>query len=171
MPDTIGDTLLPDGPPAASDQAEFFEQYKIMVASSETLVSRRQGVNAFFLTVNGLLGTVLGLLLHQFSPGRLEAGGVAIITVVGFVLCYSWQSLIKSFGQLNTGKFAVINRMERHLAASIFNAEWKALGEGKDRGRYKTFTSSELTVPRMLMTAYAIAALFFIALSATGWRP
>src|SRR5437016_2444721 len=113
--DRITDVLLPSGSPTTPEErSEFFELYRIMVASSEALVGRRQGVNTFFLTMNGLLLTAVGLVLRGGSHGhiRLAASAVCVIALAGGTLCIAWRSLIVSFGQLNTGKFAIINRME-----------------------------------------------------------
>ena len=98
--------------------------YKIMVASSEGLVSRRQGVNTFFLTMNGALLTACGLIVQNSGIHRLTAWGILVLALAGGILCVAWKSLINSFGQLNTGKFKVINAIERHLKAAIYDAEW-----------------------------------------------
>jgi hypothetical protein len=48
----IDATHFPNGIPASEpDLARTVELYKLMVASSESLVARRQGVNTFFLTI------------------------------------------------------------------------------------------------------------------------
>lgn len=65
--------------------------------------------------------------------------------------------LLVSFGQLNTGKFAVINELEKYLAAAVYSAEWVALGEGKDPRKYRSFTKREVWVPRVFVTAYLFA--------------
>ena len=45
-------------------------------------------------------------------------------------MCRSWKNLIDNYGKLNTGKFKVIQKLERSLDARIFTAEWVALGKG-----------------------------------------
>ena len=154
------EALLPSGEPATeAAQAQFFELYKMMVQSSEALVARRQGVNTFFLTINGLLLTATGLFVRGGDSVRLQAGGIVVLAIAGLALCVAWRSLLISFGQLNSGKFAIINRMERSLAASIYAAEWEALARGEDARVYQSFTEREAFVPFAVGAIYVVATL------------
>ena len=70
-----------------------------------------------------------------------------VLAVAGLALCFSWRILLISLGQLNTGKFIIINAMEVNLAGCIFEAEWEALGRGEDDQVYRSFTTRETWVP------------------------
>lgn len=174
----VASALLPNGLPLRSaDRAQMFELYKLMVSSSEALVARRQGVNTFFLTANGALLTAIGLVVRGAGGVRLPAGGVAILALAGTVLCLAWWSLLRSFGQLNRGKFVVINALETMLPAAVYAAEWKALGEGKDRRVYVSFTERETWVPKILLIIYILATCigvlvaFGVVEPSTVWDP
>jgi hypothetical protein len=166
--------LIPSGCPEDPDgRKEFFELYKIMVASAESLVGRRQAVNTFFLTINGLLLTAVGLFVRSGGHGqtRLHAVAILVLVVTGAALCAAWATLIISFGQLNTGKFRIINEMEKELAASIFAAEWEALERGKNPKVYRTFTSREIWVPRALLAVYILTAILSAIVALGWWSP
>ncbi len=165
--DDVSSALMPGGPPSdAASALQFYEQYKLIVASSEALVARRQQVNTFFLTITGAVLTAAALFLRGGGAHvRLQAAGIAVLGITGLVLAIAWRSLIRSFGQLNTGKFAVINRMEQHLAAGIYEAEWRALREGKDPKVYRSFTSREVWVPNTLIAVYSVTAI----IAALAW--
>jgi len=166
---TFSEILFPSGLPSTDEaNRQMFELYKIMVQSSEGLVSRRQGVNTFFLTMNGALLTASGLIVQSAGIVRLGALGISVLAISGILLCGAWRSLITSFGQLNRGKFEVINAMERHFAAAIYAAEWEALGRGQDPKIYRSFTSREIWVPNALLALHAVTALAAI-LVAVGW--
>lgn len=150
---------------------QLFDLYKLMVASSEALVARRQGVNTFFLTANGALLTGIGLLVQKHGADRLTALAVLTLALTGGILVIAWRSLLVSFGQLNTGKFQVINRLEELLPAAIYSAEWKALGEGRNPAVYRSFTSRELWAPNASIAIYGIAALVCLVIGLTGWTP
>ena len=94
-----------------------------------------------------------------------------MISIVGITLCQAWRSLLVSFGQLNTGKFVVINKMEENLAAAVYAAEWMALGEGKDRAVYRSFTRSEADVPVFLGVVYFLAAAIGLSIWLGFWSP
>lgn len=151
------------------DKAELLELYKIMVASSESLVARRQTVNALFVTLNGFVLTAAGVVVKTGGGDvHQRAGSVLLIALGGLVMCWAWRTLLISFGQLNTGKFAVITEIENHLTARIYDAEWTALGEGKDARVYRSFTSREVWIPTVLITAYIVVMI--VAGAATDYE-
>ena len=151
------EVLFPSGLPRTESQSkEVLDLYRIMVGSSESLVQRRQAVNTFFLTINGALLTASGLIVQSAQSEKMGALGVAVLAVAGLILCGAWRSLIISFGQLNKGKFRVINTMERHLKSAIYAAEWEALGRGEDPSIYRSFTSREIWVPTAMLALHAV---------------
>jgi hypothetical protein len=172
VPSDFDDDLFPTGIPGdEGGQTRLFELYRIMVASSEALVGRRQGVNTFFLTINGALLTAVGLVLSNGRDPKLQGLGLVVLAVTGCILAIAWNSLILSFGQLNKGKFKVINRIEQDLPAAIFLAEWKALGEGIKPSIYRTFTSREVWTPRVFLGAYVIVAILAALVAVGVWSP
>lgn len=177
----IWSALMPGGRPAMRDGTDstldaaqtqaIFELYKVIVGTSEALVGRRQGVNTFFLTLNGALLTGIGLVLQGGGAQRLVASGILVIALAGGILSVSWHSLLRSFGQLNSGKFAVINRLEQVLPAAVFTAEWKALAEGKNKKIYRTFTSREAWAPRTTGAVYALMVILSGLVAVGCWKP
>jgi hypothetical protein len=174
MSANVTDKLMPAGAPTTAEHhAEFFELYKLMVSTSEALVGRRQAVNTFFLTMNGLLLTAVGLFLRTGPHGhlRLQAAAILVLAIAGAALCAAWRTLIISFGQLNTGKFKIINTMERELAASIFTAEWEALERGENPKVYRSFTSREIYVPIAFGLLYLVTAVLSALVVLNLWHP
>lgn len=148
------------------DQRELevlMEQYKLFVDTSERLVARRQVVNTFFLTVNTLALSAVGLVAKEVQASPLVAIGVVAISVAAIVLCVAWKTLVRSYAQLNRGKFAVIDCLEDRLPAALFRGEWAALGAGKDPKSYRPFTHTEVAVSNIFMVIYGSAALVTVA--------
>ncbi len=145
--DAVDAELFAGGEPADGDRDALLAQYRLFVETSEALVSRRQGVNTFFLSVNSAILAVVGLLLRDGQSGDLESGVLVALGLGGVALCVVWRRLMKSFGQLNKGKFDVITALERRLPARSFTAEWAALGYGRNPGKYKSFTETEAGTP------------------------
>jgi hypothetical protein len=145
------------------DKEAVLELYKLMIASSESLIQRRQRTNAFFITVIGSLLAIAGLMV---KTGVLHLGTIWLLygfSVTGLLLCNSWRNLIDNYGKLNKAKFDVILRLEKDLDASIYDAEWVALGKGLRPEKYRSFTSTEKHVP--LFFALLILALTLLAVS------
>ena len=127
-----------------------FEQYKLIVGTSEALVSRRQQVNTFFLSVNSIILAAIGLLIRENAANTIVGPAFVVLGVSGMILCFAWWRMILSFRQLNRGKFDVILALESRLPARIFAAEWEALGRGEDPSKYKPFTKTEFWIPRIM---------------------
>lgn len=141
------------------------EQYKIYVQTSETLVERRQKANTYYLSVNSCLVTVYSLFITLVKSRVFSIGVSVIITLLGVVLCTSWVKAIQTYGNLNSGKFKVINTLERKLPANMFDAEWKALSDQLNNQRYISFTKSEQDVPKIFIMAYIL--LFVVSVIAS----
>ena len=167
--DALDLKLFPSGRHGTAESDVFYDQYKLMVESSEALVARRQGVNTFFLTVNGALLTAIGLIVQTGGEPRLVALSIAVLAAAGAILGLSWRSLLLSFGQLNTGKFKVIQRLEDFLPAAIYTAEWRALDEGKNPEIYRSFTSREVWAPITLTTVFAGVSLVGAVVAIVKW--
>ena len=152
-PDTVEQELFGHREPTTPNEAEIsvlLEQYKLFVGSSEALVSRRQQVNTFFLSVNSIILAAMGLLVRENTSNNVAGPAFVILGISGIILCIAWSQMIRSFRQLNRGKFDVIHALEHRLPARIFAAEWEALGRGEDPSKYKPFTKTEFWIPRIM---------------------
>ncbi len=139
-------------------QDHVLEQYKLCVEMADRISARRSAANTFFLTLNTLVVGALSICAEKFC-------GLSTIALcaAAIVLCFVWKSLIKSYQQLNTAKYAVIGEFEKRLPSSPYwSAEWNALGEGKDPRKYKPLTTVETTVPIVFMFIYLLLCVTII---------
>jgi hypothetical protein len=132
--------------------AHLLEQYKQYLELADKISERRSAANTFFLTVNtGILSAfgIANFLEQKTSPLVFIIGGVAAI-----LLSYSWYRLIRSYRDLNTAKFKVVHEIEEHLPVRPYEAEWEALGRGKNKKLYWPFTHIENYVPWIFILLY-----------------
>lgn len=156
-------SLFPSGTEFSdSARSQILEIYKLFVRTSEDLVARRQTVNAFFITVNTLLLSSVGLVAKLGFGNKFNIAGILALSSAGLIVCYAWIRLVDSFRQLNSGKFKVINRLEAHLPASVFEAEWRALGQGRDPKLYQPFTATEPMIALVFGCLYVVASAYAI---------
>jgi len=141
-------------------QAHLLEQYKLFVESADRISQRRHSANSFFLTLNTALLALLGAILSRNSASGAIWWFLPVV-LAGMVLCYVWYSLVLSYKGLNTGKFALIHAIEKHLPIALFQAEWYQIGEGKDFKKYKPFSEIETWIPWVFATLYIV--LFVVA--------
>ncbi len=130
-----------------SYRKDVLDLYKMFVASADKISDRRQTANAFFLTLNS---TIIGLVgyLNALQDAKVATHSLfALVPVAGMLVCYMWLSMIRSYRNMNTGKFQVINTIEKMLPIRPYEAEWILLGRGKDPRHYLEFSQVEKNVP------------------------
>jgi hypothetical protein len=119
------------------------EQYKIMVSSTEKVTEQRLKVNNLFFTVTSSILSVAFVIGKTFNFSFTSVIGIFILTAMSFLVTFFWEKLINSYGQLNTGKFKVIDKIEKELRTNMFEDEWKILTQ---EIKYKPNTNTETTV-------------------------
>ncbi len=164
-PDDFGRALF-EHRISASEYGELYqdhllEQYKLYVQMADKISERRQSTNTFFLTVNTTLIAFLGVVA-KLGTGDAAAYAplpwVLTVSAAGVVLCYSWYRLVRSYKDLNSGKFKVVHALERKLPSSPYDAEWVSVGEGKDPKLYLPFTHVETKIPWVFVALYVAFA-------------
>jgi len=120
-----------------------FEQYKLYVESADKISDRRQNANNYFITINTALITLLGLSFQIKNIMWIRP----LLSFVGIIICAIFWFLLRSYKQMNSGKFKVIHQIEQYLPLALYDYEWKILGEGKNKKIYYPFSHIELLIP------------------------
>jgi len=141
-------------------KSHLFEQYKLYIQSAEKISDRRQNANNYFITINTALISFLGL---SFQIKLLENLGwiKSLLAILGIIICVIFWFLLRSYKQLNSGKFKVIHEIEKNLPLALYDYEWKILGEGKDKQLYYPFSHIELLIPWVFGFIYLILGIIF----------
>lgn len=140
---------------------ETFELYQILVETSEELIKRRQIVSGFFTTLTFGIFAGIGLFVSEDLISSDRRWVLSVPALFGAFLCWSWHQTLDNFGKLNSGKYRVIQRIEKDLPAAVFTAEWYALGDGRRPKKYKSFTNTEKRVPLVVLALFLLSAGFF----------
>ena len=132
--------------------------YSMYLDMADRISSRREKANSFFLALNtavvGFVGYLIGT--DNINPNN---SWLALIATAGVVLSYLWYRIIRSYRGLNTAKFKVIHEIENMLPLRPYDAEWQAVGRGKDPKRYLPFTHVEILVPLVFIILHGIVML------------
>ena len=146
-----------------SRQSELIELYKLHAELADRVSQRREGANRLYVSLLvGLVVFVAALL--RFGTDGVSAGTVLLCTgFLGMLLSASWYIVIRSYRQLNSGKFHALQDLESHLAYPFFAKEWEWLGKGKERGRYWKLTVVETALPLIffVLSGCLLALPFF----------
>ena len=140
-------------------QQHLLEQYKIFVTATENISNRRQTANSFFVTINTVL---ISFTSYSNAYGKTGLSALLLASFAGLFISFMWYRLIRSYTDLNGAKFKVIKEIESHLPLNPFEAEWEAVGRGKDPTLYLPFTSVEANIPRVFMFLHFCMSMFSI---------
>lgn len=135
---------------------QLFDQYRLYVEMADRISQRRTTANTFFLTANAALLTVVSGFKDDFGKYMY------LVSVVGIIVSLFWFFCIRSYKQLNSGKFKVIHEIEKKLPLQLFDYEWEVLGRGKSFKKYWPLSHVECTVPFIFIALYVALSLFKI---------
>ena len=146
------------------------EQYKLYVEMVDKICARRSSANTYFLSINTLLLTAVGIL-SRLGPSFLAfyPWWVALTSIAGILFCWTWLNTIQSYLQLSTGKFQVILAIEKKLPLAMYKAEWAYLKPNNKINRYTELTSVERWVPIIFATIYFVLMLIALILANGDW--
>lgn len=132
-------------------------QYSLAVEMADRVSARRGTANAFYLTVQTILVSAVGL--GALSNNAVPPAPIVVVCVAGIVVSAGWWLQLRSYRDLNTAKFTVINRLEEVLPVTPFTDEWAILKKEHTtwRDRYSELGATERIVPW-------IFALLFLSL-------
>lgn len=154
------------GVPRLSYQGDFeqhlLEMYKLYVETTDKVSDRRQNANSFFLAINTALVAMLAITWPK-PGGRLTLAWFVVVALAGAILSYSWYRALRSYKDLNEGRFKVIHAIEDMLPVRPYAAEWTALGRGEDKKLYLPFSKIERKVPWAFLFLFSLAAIGAIA--------
>ena len=129
------------------------EQYKLYVEMASRISVSRAKTNRFYISLLSGLLAVLSIGVNKDVFNNIQNIVFLAVAILGLALCLLWYINLRSYRQLNSGKFKVIHEMERNLPCPCYNREWEILGEGKEGRKYLQLTQVE---PYMLLFVYSL---------------
>lgn len=141
--------------PSTDQQNELLELYKLHAELADRVSGRREAANRLYV---GVLTAILIFPAVLMRFGGVPDGIYIAIGALGMLLSVAWFIVIRSYRQLNTGKFLALNELEKQLAYPFYQKEWKFLGEGERISKYWKLTVVETFMPLVFF-------LFFLVLS------
>ena len=140
---------------------ELLDQYKMFQKSSEDLVSRRQSVNSFYISVNSALVALMGIIMGIVeSPSKCCI--ILFMSIVGIILDFSWINILDAYGTLNGAKMKVIGMMERQLPIALYDTEWRVMSDKLNNKKYVSFTDSEKRIPKIFAFVYCFLIVIML---------
>lgn len=145
-----------------SSESLLIEQYKLYVNSSEIISKHRLETNKFFVTLNAGLISVM-------SVTQLEDVWKFTLLFASISASLAWYFLLKSYRQLNTGKYAVVHEIETKLPIKPYTYEWEVLGGGIDNQKYLPLSHLEGVMPLVVGIGYSIIFVIIVCRKIFGF--
>lgn len=137
----------------AGDLSTIVSVYKMLVEMADKVSQRRQNANNFYLSVNSAL---VGASAYISTLAQKTPAPLAAISIAGALVSILWMRNIQSYKDLNEGKFAVINEIEKVLPIAPYSAEWEYLERGTNSKRYRPFHTVEVLVPLVFLGVHMV---------------
>jgi hypothetical protein len=141
------------------------EEYKLYVQMADNVSARRSQANQFYISVLSILLAAVALgprVVGTRLPLGLQKAAYPALTLLGVALSVFWYSTIRSYRQLNSGKFKIVHEMESLLPFECYRKEWDILGKGADHWLYLPITHVETWVPALLLVLFLVVLGFSI---------
>jgi len=139
-----------------TETAMLLEQYKLYVQMADKISDRRADANRFFISLLTGLLALLSIAIQFRGAAALQQAVLLIVGVVGVLLCYTWYITIRSYRQLNSGKFKVVHEVEKRLPFAFYDVEWDCLGRGENPKLYTPLTHVEQYIPILFGILYVL---------------
>lgn len=157
---TNGDYSLFNNIEDEANMKILFEQYKVFLQTSETLVARRQSVSNFYISVNSAIVAVYSAVMSLAKDSSWKYIACLGFPIMGIILCTAWIKILRSYGNLNASKMRIISIIEKKLPASLYDAEWRAQSDKLNSKPYISFTEAEVRIPKLFITIYSLVIVF-----------
>lgn len=136
------------------EKQELLEIYKLHARLADSVSRQRGTTNRFYLLLMSGLSVLFSGVL-QFRDGVPLGGLMVGFGLLGALLAVAWYIHIRSYRQLNSGKFKPLHELEEKLAYPFFKREWELLEEGENPNKYWKLTVVETFVPAIFFSVFA----------------
>lgn len=145
------------------EKQELLEMYKLHAELADSVSKQRGTANRFYMLVLSGLAVIFSAFLQRKNGVPL---GVLMVGfgILGMLLSMAWYIVIRSYRQLNSGKFKALHELENKLAYQFFTREWELLKEGTERKTYWRLTIVETSVPIIFFSCFGVLLVIGIIL-------
>lgn len=149
------------------EKQELLEIYKLHAELADSVSKQRSTANRFYILVLSGLAVLFSAFLQRENGGPIRWLMIGF-GLFGMLLTIAWYVVIRSYRQLNTGKFNALHELEEKLAYPFFRREWELLSEGKDSRNYWKLSIVETFVPGIFFLGFLVLVLIGIYLETMG---
>ena len=119
-----------------NSKSELLEIYKLHAELADRVSQRREAANRLHIGILSGLGLAASIFIEA---GITESVNFVFLAVgiLGSVISASWWVVIRSYRQLNAGKFKALDELENEIAFPFFRREWEILCGYNRKAEYR----------------------------------
>lgn len=127
------------------------EQWKTCVEMANSNTEKRSSANSLYIAITSALFAFV-----SFSGDRKSI----FLAIVGIAVCALWLCSLRSYKQLSSVKYGIVNEIEKLLPLAPFSYEWEKL---KKEYHYTGLTKIEKIVPWLYIFFFSCTILWPLA--------
>lgn len=121
------------------------EQWKTCVEMANSNSEKRNNSNNIFITINVAILAVISFSMEYKS---------LMLSLAGICICILWIYTLKSYTNLSSAKYDIINKIEEKLPSYPFLYEWEMLSNNK---KHFKLTTIEKIIPILFIALYSFS--------------
>lgn len=137
--------LFSTGKIEKEEQPILLEQWKTCVEMANSNSEKRNNSNNIFITINVAILAVISFSMEYKS---------LMLSLAGICICFLWIYTLKSYTNLSSAKYDIINQIEEKLPSYPFSYEWEMLGNNK---KHIKLTTIEKIIPILFIVLYSFS--------------
>ncbi|OJX08264.1 MAG: hypothetical protein BGO76_03130 [Caedibacter sp. 38-128] len=143
-----------------ANQGHIIDQYKIMCDSINTNNQLREAANNFWVTVNSLGISSIAYIKDTSNLNSEQKPLIMwVLVFLGFTLCCSWLSYLKTIKKTIDQKHTLLLVMEQYLPLPIFQ---NLLQKARPDKNKNSLTIREMFVPISFLLGYIFLGVILI---------
>ena len=135
-------------------QELLFGQYKLYVEMADKISHRRTRINLFYVGINTVLISLVSLAAQLHSH-------IYFLNTAGLALCILWFFIIKSYKNVSSAKYFIINEIEENLPLKPYVAELDILKRGSNK-KYWAISGIERWIPAIFSVIYIWSLIIMV---------
>lgn len=159
MSEDINDYMKDEDEYGGDFKNHLLEQYLSYVESSKRVTRDRIKTNKFFVTLLSSLAVFMSIAKSLPGTENVPQIGLFLTSLLGLSFSILWWANVKSYRQINSGKYEVIDDFEKELPFEAYRREWDVLDNGESWKTYLEHTTVEKAITYPLIVVFLIFSI------------
>jgi hypothetical protein len=141
-------------PITKEDRQLIFEQYKILIDSTQKAIERFEASNNLFMLANNFIFTVLGFCITTLKAQLINIPFMTFLTFIGLITSIMWIRVTNGYKKISVINLLLIRTIEEHLPTALFSFKYDLEAEEVKERRVNIIVALESILPKLFTVIY-----------------